>query len=51
MVNGLQEIDIIEWMTKTVLELIGQAGLGYSFGMLEGRKDKLNQVLNELGCV
>jgi len=50
-VNGPQEINIVEWMTKTVLELIGQAGLGYSFGTLEGRKDKLNQALDELGCV
>jgi len=50
-VNGLQEVNIVEWMHKTLLELIGQAGLGYSFGMLQGRKDKFNETLNELGCI
>jgi len=45
--NGPQEIDIVEWMRKTALELIGQAGLGYSFGTLEGRNDKFNQTLKE----
>jgi len=49
--NGPQEINIAEWMHKTALELIGQAGLGYSFGTLEGRNDKFNRTLNELVCV
>ncbi|KAI9463351.1 cytochrome P450 [Lactarius psammicola] len=35
--NGPEEIDIADWMGKLALELIGQAGLGYSFGTLEGR--------------
>jgi len=29
--NGPQELDVVEWMGKTALDLIGQAGLGYSF--------------------
>ncbi|KAF5331464.1 hypothetical protein D9758_015486 [Tetrapyrgos nigripes] len=29
--NGSQEIDMLTWMTRTALELIGQSGLGYSF--------------------
>jgi len=49
--NGPQEVDIVEWMRKTALELIGQAGLGYSFGTLEGRNDKFNQTLKEFACV
>jgi len=49
--NGPQEVDIVEWMHKTSLELIGQARLGYSFGTLQGRKDKFNETLYELGCI
>jgi len=49
--NGPQEIDIVAWIRKTALELIGQAGLGYSFGTLEGRNDKFNQTLKEFACV
>ena len=29
-----QEVDILHWMGRTALELIGQAGLGYSFDPL-----------------
>ncbi|KAF8150633.1 cytochrome P450 [Crassisporium funariophilum] len=32
--NGPQEIDVLSWMTRTALELIGQSGLGYSFDPL-----------------
>ena len=28
------EVDMLAWMTRTALELIGQAGLGYSFDPL-----------------
>ena len=28
------EVDILSWMGRTALELIGQAGLGYSFDPL-----------------
>ncbi|THU76568.1 cytochrome P450 [Dendrothele bispora CBS 962.96] len=30
-----QEIEMLSWMSRTALELIGQAGLGYSFDTLE----------------
>ncbi|PPQ67522.1 hypothetical protein CVT25_006063 [Psilocybe cyanescens] len=33
--NGPQEIDLLLWMSRTALELIGQSGLGYSFDSLE----------------
>ncbi|KAF8190414.1 cytochrome P450 [Mycena galopus ATCC 62051] len=32
--QGPQEIDLLLWMTRTALELVGQAGLGYSFDPL-----------------
>ncbi|KIM39744.1 hypothetical protein M413DRAFT_74240 [Hebeloma cylindrosporum] len=32
--DGPQEIDVLSWMSRTALELIGQSGLGYSFDPL-----------------
>lgn len=32
--DGPQEIDLVSWMARTALELIGQSGLGYSFDSL-----------------
>ncbi|KAF9815151.1 hypothetical protein IEO21_04769 [Rhodonia placenta] len=32
--NGEKEIDVLDWMARTALELVGQAGLGYSFDPL-----------------
>ena len=32
--NGQSEIDMLDWMGRTALELIGQAGLGWSFDPL-----------------
>ncbi|OBZ77377.1 hypothetical protein A0H81_02561, partial [Grifola frondosa] len=32
--NGPTEVDMLTWMGRTALELIGQAGLGYSFDPL-----------------
>ncbi|RXW21502.1 hypothetical protein EST38_g4357 [Candolleomyces aberdarensis] len=33
--NGEAEIEVASWLTRTALELIGQAGFGYSFDALE----------------
>jgi cytochrome P450 len=33
--NGAQEIDILEWVSRTALELVGVAGLGHSFDNFE----------------
>ncbi|KAF5328481.1 hypothetical protein D9611_014532 [Ephemerocybe angulata] len=33
--GGEVEIDLLSWMTRTALELIGQGGFGYSFDTLE----------------
>lgn len=32
--DGSQEIDVLRWMSRTALELIGQSGMGYSFDNL-----------------
>ncbi|KAH9073511.1 cytochrome P450 [Lactarius deliciosus] len=45
--NGPQEINVADWMGKLALELIGQAGLGYSFGIFEGRDDEYCRALKE----
>ncbi|KAJ3507527.1 hypothetical protein NMY22_g16903 [Coprinellus aureogranulatus] len=55
--QGPQEIDVLNWMSRTALELIGQSGLGYSFDSLaEGTEDnhytrgvkEFNEVCNRL---
>uniref|UniRef100_A0A8H7XZX2 Eukaryotic translation initiation factor 1A n=3 Tax=Agaricales TaxID=5338 RepID=A0A8H7XZX2_PSICU len=33
--DGAREIDLLLWMSRTALELIGQSGIGYSFDSLE----------------
>ncbi|KAI9461967.1 cytochrome P450, partial [Lactarius psammicola] len=38
--HGAHEINVIQWASKLAFELIGQAGLGYSFGTFEGRNDE-----------
>ncbi|THH11078.1 hypothetical protein EW146_g8172 [Bondarzewia mesenterica] len=35
--DGPKEVDMMDWMTRAALELIGQAGLGYSFDTLDDR--------------
>ncbi|TEB40176.1 cytochrome P450 [Coprinellus micaceus] len=38
--EGPQEIDMLRWMSRTALELIGQSGLGYTFDPLtEGSEE------------
>ncbi|KAH9034869.1 cytochrome P450 [Lactarius pseudohatsudake] len=45
--NGPQEINVADWTGRIGLELIGQAGFGYSFGTLESRNDEFCRVLKE----
>ncbi|KAF5360940.1 hypothetical protein D9756_005071 [Leucocoprinus leucothites] len=40
--DGPKEVDILHWMTRTALELIGQSGMGYSFDSLEEDHDSTN---------
>ena len=42
------EVDVLAWMGRTVLELVGQAGLGYSFDPLtEDRPDEFATAVKE----
>lgn len=43
---GARELDMLSWMGRTALELIGQAGLGYSFNALA--EDAPNAFLDAL---
>lgn len=38
--SNTQDIDMLNWMTRAALEMVGQGGLGHSFDTLE--KDELN---------
>ncbi|KAJ3996190.1 cytochrome P450 [Lentinula boryana] len=48
--DGPQEIDLLNWMARTALELIGQSGFGYSFdNMVEDvPKHKYSVVVKDL---
>ncbi len=44
--NGATEINMVNWMGRTALELMGQAGLGYSFDpLVEDSKDSYGTAL------
>ncbi|KAI0270682.1 cytochrome P450 [Gloeopeniophorella convolvens] len=45
--GGPQEINIVDWLGRLAFELVGQAGLGYSFGSLEDRDDKFYRAIKE----
>jgi hypothetical protein len=45
--DGPQEIILADWMGKFAFELIGQAGLGYSFGTIEDRNNEYIRALKE----
>ncbi|KAH9024962.1 hypothetical protein EDB84DRAFT_1564220 [Lactarius hengduanensis] len=45
--DGPQEINIADWIDRFALELLGEAGLGYLFGILEGRNDEYCRALDE----
>ncbi|KAH8999016.1 hypothetical protein EDB83DRAFT_899858 [Lactarius deliciosus] len=45
--DGPQEINIADWIDRFTLELLEEAGFGYSFGTLEGRNDEYCRALNE----
>ncbi|EMD37251.1 hypothetical protein CERSUDRAFT_113894 [Gelatoporia subvermispora B] len=52
--EGAQELDVLDWMGRTALELIGQGGLGYSFDPLvedasESTSDAIKTLLPTLG--
>ena len=46
---GEKDVDILEWMERAALELIGQAGLGYSFDpLVEDMKNEFGDALKRL---
>ena len=47
MSDNPQEINIADWIGRFALELIGQAGLGYTFGTFEDRNDEYCRALKE----
>ena len=36
--HGEVEINMMDWMSRTALECIGQGGMGYSFNALDVKK-------------
>ena len=43
------EVDMLSWMGRTTLEILGQAGLGYSFDPLtEDRPDDFANAVKDL---
>ncbi|KAI0318197.1 cytochrome P450 [Amylostereum chailletii] len=47
--DGSKEIDMLEWMGRLALDLIGQAGLGYSFGALQGVDNDYARSIKSIG--
>ncbi|KAF8183371.1 cytochrome P450 [Pholiota molesta] len=48
--DGPQEVEVMSWMTRTALELIGQSGLGYSFDPLteDGKQHPYSKAVKQL---
>ncbi|KAG5634929.1 hypothetical protein H0H81_000305 [Sphagnurus paluster] len=42
LVDGPREINVLQWMTRAALEMIGQSGLGHSFDSLEDEGSENN---------
>ena len=50
--DGPREIDVLDWMGRAALELIGQAGLGYSFDpLVENVHDDYGDALKAFASV
>ena len=49
MKDGPKELDVLAWMGRTALELIGQGGLGHSFDpLITDSQDDFAQAVKEL---
>ena len=48
--NGSRcEVDMLSWMGRTALELVGQGGLGYSFDpIIEDRPNEFGDAVKQL---
>lgn len=50
--DGLKDIDVLDWMGRTALELVGQGGLGYSFDpLVQDVKDEYGEAIKDFTCV
>lgn len=50
--SGAKELDILQWTNRGALEVMGQAGLGYSFdSFVENPSNDFARALKELLCV
>ena len=50
--NGPREIDMLHWMGRAALEMVGQAGLGHSFDpLVEDREDPYSQAVKGIAYV
>jgi len=43
-----KEVDMLDYLSRVASELICQAGLGYSPGLLEGKRDAYGMALKNL---
>ncbi|KAG9098909.1 cytochrome P450-dit2 [Ceratobasidium sp. UAMH 11750] len=46
--NSSKEVDVFPWMTAAALELIGEAGLGYSFSSFAGERNEYNVAIKSV---
>ena len=46
--DGPAELDILTWMSRTALELVGQGGMGYSFDSLKEAPEKHGELMRDL---
>ena len=52
MADGSVQLDMLDWMSRVALELIGQGGLGYSFSALdESVKNEYGEAIRQFGYV
>lgn len=52
MKDGSATLDMVGWMGRTALELVGQGGLGHSFDpLIEDTQDEYTEAVKGFSCV
>ncbi|RPD55361.1 cytochrome P450 [Lentinus tigrinus ALCF2SS1-7] len=46
--DGPAELDVLTWMSRTALELVGQGGMGHSFDSLNEKPEKHGELMRDL---
>ncbi|KAG8703279.1 cytochrome P450-dit2, partial [Ceratobasidium sp. 395] len=46
--NSEGDIDVFPWMTAAALELVGEAGLGYSFDSFRGKRNEYSVAIKDI---